>query len=107
MKLLLLLTGIASTFSFQVAPARPNAPTKLAIAQAPLPQTMPKHSFRLEATAIEEDVSTEIASKMDERLFGFNKLVIDTVYDLICLIYPVTGGDRDYARFFVLETVAR
>ena len=107
MKLLLLLTGIASTSSFHVAPTSPNAPAKLAITQAALPQTMPTHSFRLDATAIAEDVSTKIASKMDERLFGFNKLVIDTVYDLICLIYPVTGGDRDYARFFVLETVAR
>jgi len=44
---------------------------------------------------------------MDERVFTFNKVVIDTVYDIICLIYPVTGGPRDFARFYVLETVAR
>jgi len=29
------------------------------------------------------------------------------VYDIICLLYPVTGGPRDFARFYVLETVAR
>lgn len=29
------------------------------------------------------------------------------MYDVICFLYPVTGTDRDYARFFVLETVAR
>ena len=28
-------------------------------------------------------------------------------YDVICLLYPVTGGPRDFARFYVLETVAR
>ena len=44
---------------------------------------------------------------MDERIFGFNKVVIDTVYDIICLLYPVTGSERDFARFYVLETVAR
>ena len=44
---------------------------------------------------------------MDERIFGFNKVVIDTVYDVICLLYPVTGSERDFARFYVLETVAR
>ena len=44
---------------------------------------------------------------MDERIFGFNKVVIDSVYDIICLLYPVTGSERDFARFYVLETVAR
>jgi ubiquinol oxidase len=47
------------------------------------------------------------ASTMDEVIFDFNKVVIDTVYDLICLLYPVTGSPRDFARFYVLETVAR
>lgn len=44
---------------------------------------------------------------MNDALFTFNKVLIDAVYDLICLLYPVTGGPRDFARFFVLETVAR
>jgi len=46
-------------------------------------------------------------AKMDDGIFQFNKVVIDTVYDVICLLYPVTGGPRDFARFYVLETVAR
>jgi ubiquinol oxidase len=44
---------------------------------------------------------------MDERIYKFNKIVIDTVYDIICFLYPVTGSKRDFARFYVLETVAR
>lgn len=44
---------------------------------------------------------------MDERIYQFNKIVIDTVYEIICFLYPVTGGKRDFARFYVLETVAR
>lgn len=52
--------------------------------------------------------STMIEAKtMDERIYGFNKKLIDTVYDVICFLYPVTGTERDYARFYVLETVAR
>jgi len=47
------------------------------------------------------------SQKMDEGIFNFNKKLIDTVYDIICFIYPVTGSKRDFARFFVLETVAR
>ena len=44
---------------------------------------------------------------MDEGIFKFNKQLIDTVYDIICFLYPVKGNERDFARFFVLETVAR
>jgi len=47
------------------------------------------------------------AAVMDEAIYDFNKIVIDSVYDIICFLYPVTGGPRDFARFFVLETVAR
>ena len=46
-------------------------------------------------------------AQMDERIYSFNKAVIDTVYDVICVLYPVTGSPRDFARFYVLETVAR
>ncbi|GMI00486.1 hypothetical protein TrST_g13385 [Triparma strigata] len=41
--------------------------------------------------------------KMDDRLYTLNKTIIDTVYDIICFVYK----DKDYPRFFVLETVAR
>jgi len=49
----------------------------------------------------------KLGKKMDERIFNLNKQIIDRVYDLICFAYPVKGNDRDFARFFVLETVAR
>lgn len=47
------------------------------------------------------------ARTMDEGIYGFNKKLIDTVYDVICFLYPVKGDERDFARFYVLETVAR
>lgn len=47
------------------------------------------------------------ARTMDEGIYGFNKKLIDTVYDVICFLYPVKGNERDFARFYVLETVAR
>jgi ubiquinol oxidase len=47
------------------------------------------------------------ANTMDEGIYNFNKILIDTVYDVICFLYPVRGNDRDFARFYVLETVAR
>mmetsp|Transcript_22716 Transcript_22716/g.63396 ORF Transcript_22716/g.63396 Transcript_22716/m.63396 type:complete len:322 (-) Transcript_22716:389-1354(-) len=58
-------------------------------------------------TASVSDATRKIANKMDDRVYAFNKIVIDSVYELICLIYPVRGTDRDFARFYVLETVAR
>ena len=60
------------------------------------------------AVAISTDTPKELTRReMDERIFGFNKVLIDTVYEVICFLYPVTGSDRDFARFYVLETVAR
>ncbi len=62
------------------------------------------------------DVATEVETPslelpkpamMDEGIFKFNKILIDSVYNIICFFYPVTGGKRDFARFYVLETVAR
>ena len=54
-----------------------------------------------------ETVAISTARTMDEGIYGFNKKLIDTVYDVICFLYPVKGNDRDFARFYVLETVAR
>lgn len=63
------------------------------------------------AAAVTATANTQNSEKearlMDEGIFNFNKWVIDTVYDIICFIYPVTGKARDFARFYVLETVAR
>lgn len=44
---------------------------------------------------------------MDEDIYKFNKVVIDTVYEIICFFYPVKGTKKDFRRFYVLETVAR
>lgn len=44
---------------------------------------------------------------MGEEIYNFNKFLIDTVYNIICFLYPVRGTPRDFARFYVLETVAR
>jgi len=51
-------------------------------------------------------------SMMDEGIFKFNKVLIDTVYDAICLLYSKNDLNKHSieeisARFFVLETVAR
>jgi len=51
--------------------------------------------------------ATTIYRTIDDGVYKFNKAVIDTVYDIICFLYPVKGTERDFARFFVLETVAR
>lgn len=59
------------------------------------------------ATMSATAISTAQARTMDEGIYGFNKKLIDTVYDVICFLYPVKGNDRDFARFYVLETVAR
>jgi len=58
-------------------------------------------------TAVAQVAPDVTPNEMDEKIYKFNKVVIDTVYDIICFLYPVTGGPRDFARFYVLETVAR
>ena len=60
------------------------------------------------STAENEDDSEELnPQQMDKGIYHFNKFVVDSVYHLICHLYPVCGTERDFARFFVLETVAR
>jgi ubiquinol oxidase len=60
------------------------------------------------ATETEVDTPTlPSPAMMDEGIFKFNKVLIDTVYNIICFFYPVSGTKRDFARFYVLETVAR
>ena len=54
-----------------------------------------------------EDPPYESPNEMEKWIFHWNKSLVDTVYQLICFLYPVKGVPRDYARFFVLETVAR
>lgn len=50
--------------------------------------------------------------KMEEAVFNFNKVLIDSVYNIICAIYDKNdltknSIDEISARFYVLETVAR
>jgi hypothetical protein len=47
------------------------------------------------------------ASGIDQNIYTINKALIDTVYSIVCFLYPVRGTERDFARFYVLETVAR
>jgi len=42
-------------------------------------------------------------AQLEESIYKLNKFIVDTVYKAICLVYD----GNDYARFFVLETVAR
>eukprot|EP00559_Dactyliosolen_fragilissimus_P004770 CAMPEP_0184863456 /NCGR_PEP_ID=MMETSP0580-20130426/11261_1 /TAXON_ID=1118495 /ORGANISM="Dactyliosolen fragilissimus" /LENGTH=284 /DNA_ID=CAMNT_0027361807 /DNA_START=77 /DNA_END=931 /DNA_ORIENTATION=+ len=53
------------------------------------------------------DAIAKTPNVIDENVYKFNKILIDTVYNIICFLYPVRGNKRDFARFFVLETVAR
>lgn len=123
---------IASSASgFQIAPIRGvRAPirslqTQLAAASDPVPTetkdaastikdaattTIDAAAATLSTVSViadASDASGKIAKKMDENVYNFNKIVIDTVYDIICFFYPVKGTARDFARFYVLETVAR
>jgi ubiquinol oxidase len=64
-------------------------------------------SVVVKASAADDTETTPEGGTMDPTIYAFNKILIDTVYQLICLLYPVRGTDRDFTRFYVLETVAR
>jgi ubiquinol oxidase len=74
-----------------------NIQLQVSSSPPPPPSTESKYSFE----------KTRIPEMMNADIFNFNKVLIDTVYNIICFLYPVTGGKRDFARFYVLETVAR
>ena len=44
-----------------------------------------------------------LASKLDGNIFKLNKFIVDSVYVVISTLY----ANNDFARFYVLETVAR
>lgn len=100
-----ILTGAtAFTFGPRISTwskANIQNPTYLA-AEPEYTETTPTAVF---SVATNPPVKT--AELMDEGIFKFNKILIDTVYDVICFFYPVKGNARDFARFYVLETVAR
>lgn len=111
---LIALSFVPSTLAFQAIP-RTTVPMRThdivgmstRLFETPAPNGAEPDTRFVSAVAKKSDLNKGEATKMDERIFAFNKFLIDTVYDLICLFYPVKGTDRDYARFFVLETVAR
>eukprot|EP00283_Hemiselmis_rufescens_P022306 CAMPEP_0173450426 /NCGR_PEP_ID=MMETSP1357-20121228/44707_1 /TAXON_ID=77926 /ORGANISM="Hemiselmis rufescens, Strain PCC563" /LENGTH=328 /DNA_ID=CAMNT_0014417111 /DNA_START=38 /DNA_END=1024 /DNA_ORIENTATION=+ len=88
--------GVQKRSSATLAPSL--APHRAAGAPRPPRTTLAASSTEAEALQ---------AREMEEWIYKFNKVVIDTVYQIICFLYPVTGGERDFARFYVLETVAR
>jgi ubiquinol oxidase len=100
--LLLLLSVLSSGAALQLGQGAP-------VRRAAVPSaTVPSKLRHAPAVAISTETPKELTRReMDERIFGFNKVLIDTVYEVICFLYPVTGSDRDFARFYVLETVAR
>jgi len=114
---LLMLSGQAA--AFQLSPLQS---ARVALAKKAVAPTLraPQHAgFSLQPkierapaarglrTSVAQTAPDAVANEMDEGIYNFNKIVIDTVYDVICFLYPVTGGPRDFARFYVLETVAR
>ena len=124
----LLLAG--ESWGFQVGPAmssRTNlmtssrlfVETKVKIVEEEVVKMEPKVPAVKEVAKVEEAAVVKaeeatsslpdgvVANTMEEGIFNFNKVLIDTVYDVICFLYPVKGTERDFARFYVLETVAR
>jgi Alternative oxidase len=85
-----------------------SSSVRTAVTAAPMrPPPPPTTTQFASAVARRSDLDKGVAAQMDDKIFTFNKVLIDTIYELICFIYPVRGNDRDFARFFVLETVAR
>jgi hypothetical protein len=102
MKLVFFLSLISGAVAFAplhsslrlVTPVTTTTPTSLNVAAPPpLTETPP--------------APVKVPDSIDENVYTFNKVVIDSVYNIICFFYPVTGTKRDFARFYVLETVAR
>lgn len=75
-------------------------PTTKTVVHSP---STPRSSSSVEDT----NTSTVTPRGMDQGIFTLNKVLVDTAYSMICSLYPVTGTERDFARFYVLETVAR
>eukprot|EP00629_Pelagomonadales_sp_RCC1024_P018105 CAMPEP_0119283804 /NCGR_PEP_ID=MMETSP1329-20130426/29195_1 /TAXON_ID=114041 /ORGANISM="Genus nov. species nov., Strain RCC1024" /LENGTH=143 /DNA_ID=CAMNT_0007284477 /DNA_START=86 /DNA_END=514 /DNA_ORIENTATION=- len=53
--------------------------------------------------AVYGDAGCEPTEGIEEHLFSFNKIMVHTMKGLVDLVFK----DRDYARFYALETLAR
>ena len=103
--LALLAALVAGSTAFQIVPSATISNRAVQSLQSVQTRTvLPSRDLR---TVLAASLPERKAAVMDEAIYDFNKIVIDSVYDIICFLYPVTGGPRDFARFFVLETVAR
>jgi hypothetical protein len=105
MKFVVLSTLLASSLAFAPIPNHLNLSPQSNVVKQPI-TTLNVLSPPSVETATPSTPS-KVPEMIDENVYNFNKFVIDTVYDIICLVYPVRGTKRDFARFFVLETVAR
>mmetsp|Transcript_29758 Transcript_29758/g.45541 ORF Transcript_29758/g.45541 Transcript_29758/m.45541 type:complete len:312 (-) Transcript_29758:390-1325(-) len=114
MKLISLCSLIVGTSAF--APARTLPSTNSAININQNLKYFSANAKFLNAAASPPPVSKppvpspdkqKVPELMGQDIYNFNKFLIDTVYDIICFFYPVSGTKRDFARFYVLETVAR
>lgn len=104
MKTIVLLSLITSAAAFV-----PSTPAFNARVQTRKMPTSLEVGVQLETppTTVEDSAPVKIPDMIDENVYTFNKVMIDTVYNIICFFYPVRGTARDFARFYVLETVAR
>lgn len=99
MRVLIALAAAASVRGFQFG-----------VVRTPNVQRSPTHvALR---TPADVSLMQREPSMMDEGIFKFNKFVVDTVYDLICVLYnkndlKTHSISQVAARFYVLETVAR
>merc|ERR1719453_2370366 len=69
-------------------------------------------TMRASSSVMQVPTSVPPANEMDEGIYKFNKFLIDTVYEFICLIYDKNDLTKNTieectSRFYVLETVAR
>ena len=101
---LLVLSGQAAAFQLSPMHSARNALAKKAV--APTLRQPHQAGFSLQPrapaarglrTAVAQVAPDVVPNDMDEGIYTFNKVVIDTVYEIICFLYPVTGGPRDFA----------
>mmetsp|Transcript_3560 Transcript_3560/g.5827 ORF Transcript_3560/g.5827 Transcript_3560/m.5827 type:complete len:312 (+) Transcript_3560:24-959(+) len=98
----ILLSALAQATGLLAVAAPPLDPAAQPFRSAALPRT----------TAPLLSSAAPPPTMMEEGIYNFNKLVIDSVYDLICLLYSKNDLRKHSiaectARFYVLETVAR
>ena len=82
---------VASASAFVPLPAAktllPRSGFKSTMAPS-TPATVAPHAPSSTSLVLASTLSPDAEpSQMDERLFNFNKVVIDTVYDIICVLY--------------------